>query len=96
LTPCHWKALRKNCANVLEPKNGTLVHSPGGAVGPVLDLVQIDLRRALPEIVLRVIEHIDRRLPHVAGALGLMAISDNVRDRQRGKKKIWMSALPPP
>ena len=56
--------------DVLGPKPGTLVHSPGGAVGPVLDLVQIFLCGALPEIVLRVIEHIDRRLPHGAGALG--------------------------
>src|SRR5439155_3699431 len=56
--------------NVLGPKPGALVHSPGGAVGPILDLVQIFLGGALPEIVLRVIEHIDRRLPHVAGALG--------------------------
>src|SRR5437899_9738499 len=30
---------------------GTLVHSPGGAVGPILDLVQIFLCSALPEIV---------------------------------------------
>ena len=52
------------------PEPGALVHSPGGAVGPVLDLVQIFLGAALPEIVLRVVEHIDRRLLHVAGALG--------------------------
>src|SRR5205807_10182741 len=38
--------------DVLRPKPGTLVHSPGGAVGPVLDLVQIFLCGALPEIVL--------------------------------------------
>src|SRR6516225_8234649 len=38
--------------NVVGPKPGTLVHSPGGAVGPVLDLVQIFLRGALPEVVL--------------------------------------------
>ena len=38
--------------NVLGPKPGTLVHSPGGAVGPVLDLVQIGLCGALPEVVL--------------------------------------------
>ena len=56
--------------NVLGPQPGALVHSPGGAVGPVLDLVQIFLCAALPEVVLRVIEHIDRPLPHVAGALG--------------------------
>ena len=66
--------------DVRGPEPGPLVHPPGGAVGPVLDLVQIFLCAALPEIVLRVIEHIDRRLPHVAGALGLMPISDNVRD----------------
>src|SRR5260221_13895651 len=53
--------------DVTRPKPGTLVHSPGGAVGPVLDLVQIFLCAALPEIVLRVIEHIDRRRSHVAG-----------------------------
>src|SRR5215831_8284333 len=34
--------------DVLGLKPGTLVHSPGGAVGPVLDLVQIFLCRALP------------------------------------------------
>jgi hypothetical protein len=38
--------------NVLGAKPGTLVHSPGGAVGPVLDLVQIGLCGALPEVVL--------------------------------------------
>jgi len=43
-----------------------------------------------------VIEHIDPRLPHVAGALGLMPISDNVRDMGRGKKKTWTTAPPPP
>src|SRR5579862_1150560 len=56
--------------DVVGPEPGALVHSPGGAVGPVLDLVQIFLGAALPEIVLRVVEHIDRLLPHVAGALG--------------------------
>src|SRR5438477_1382929 len=38
--------------DVLGSKPGALVHSPGGAVGPVLDLVQIFLSAALPEIVL--------------------------------------------
>jgi hypothetical protein len=38
--------------DVLGPTPGTLVHSPGGAVGPVLDLVQIELCGALPEVVL--------------------------------------------
>ena len=38
--------------DVLGPKPGTLVHSAGGAVGPVLDLVQIGLCGALPEVVL--------------------------------------------
>jgi len=38
--------------NVLGPKPGALVRPPGGAVGPVLDLVQIGLRGALPEAVL--------------------------------------------
>src|SRR3954453_21423678 len=52
------------------PEPGDLVHSPGGAVGPVLDLVQIFLGAALPEIVLRVVQHIDRRLAHVASAFG--------------------------
>ena len=55
--------VRIEYVNVLGPKPGTLVHSPGGAVGPVLDLVQIGLCGALPEVVLRVIEHIDRRQP---------------------------------
>src|SRR6516165_837869 len=41
--------------DVVGPKPGTLAHSPGGAVGPVLDLVQIFLGAALPEIVLRVV-----------------------------------------
>jgi imidazolonepropionase-like amidohydrolase len=34
------------------PEPGALVHSLGGAVGPVLDLVQVCLRTALLEIVL--------------------------------------------
>ena len=38
--------------DVLGAKLGTLVRSPGGAVGPVLDLVQIGLCGALPEVVL--------------------------------------------
>ena len=38
--------------DVLGPEPGTLVHSPGGAVGPVLDLVQIFLGAALPETML--------------------------------------------
>ena len=38
--------------DVVGPEPGTLVHSPGGAVGPVLDLVQIGLFGALPEVVL--------------------------------------------
>src|ERR1700751_3260996 len=38
--------------NVVGPEPGTLVHSSGGAVGPVLDLVQIFLCAALPEIML--------------------------------------------
>jgi hypothetical protein len=38
--------------DVLESEPGTLIHSPGGAVGPFLDLVQIFLCAALPEIVL--------------------------------------------
>jgi hypothetical protein len=48
------KELRHRCiavvrieyVNVVGAKPGTLVHSPGGAVGPVLDLVQIFLRAA--------------------------------------------------
>jgi hypothetical protein len=38
--------------DVLGPKPGALVHPLGGAVGPVLDLVQIFLCAALPEIML--------------------------------------------
>src|SRR5262249_10583464 len=38
--------------SVLGPKPGSFVHPPSGAVGPVLDLVQIFLCAALPEIVL--------------------------------------------
>ena len=37
--------------NVLGPKPGAFVHSPGGTVGPVLDLFQIGLCGALPEVV---------------------------------------------
>jgi hypothetical protein len=44
--------VRIEYVDVVGPKPGTLVHSPGGAVGPVLDLVQIFLCAALPEIVL--------------------------------------------
>src|SRR5262245_57393381 len=44
--------IRIEYIDVLGPKPGALVHSPGGAVGPVLDLLQISLRAALPEIVL--------------------------------------------
>src|SRR5579872_901345 len=47
--------------NVSRPKPGALIHPPRGAVGPVLDLVEIGLCAALLEIVLRVVEHIDRR-----------------------------------
>src|SRR5215831_199217 len=61
------------------PKPGALVHSPGGAVGPVLDLVQIALCGALPEVVLRVIEHINRRLSHVAGVLGSRTSRRSIR-----------------
>jgi hypothetical protein len=38
--------------DIVGPEPGTLVHSPGGAVGPLLDLVQVFLRGALPEAVL--------------------------------------------
>ena len=44
--------VRIEYVNVVGPEPGTLVHSPGGAVGPVLDLVQIFLCGALPEVVL--------------------------------------------
>src|SRR6516162_9950791 len=53
--------VRIQYVDVLGPQPGALVHPLGGAVGPVLDLVQIFLCAALPEIVPRVIEHIDRR-----------------------------------
>ena len=43
-------AVRIEYIDVLGPKPGTLVHSPGSAVGPVLDLVQIGLGGALREI----------------------------------------------
>ena len=56
--------------DVLRAEPGTLVHSAGGAIGPVLDLIQVRLRGALPEIVLGVVQHVDRRLPHVASAIG--------------------------
>src|SRR5215472_9522775 len=35
--------------DVVGPEPGTLVHSSGGAIGPVLDLLQIFLCGALPE-----------------------------------------------
>ena len=38
--------------NIQSLSPGALVHSPGGAVGPVLDLLQIGLCGALPEVVL--------------------------------------------
>src|SRR5580658_4363775 len=38
--------------DVVGPEPGALVHPLGGAVGPLLDLVQIFLRAALPEAVL--------------------------------------------
>src|ERR1043166_1466495 len=44
--------VRIEYVDVLGAKPGTLVHSPGGAVGPVLDLVQIGLCGALSEVVL--------------------------------------------
>src|ERR1051326_568312 len=44
--------VRIEYVDVIGPKPGTLVHSPGGAVGPVLDLVQIGLCGALFEVVL--------------------------------------------
>src|SRR5690348_16425488 len=47
--------------DVVGPQPCALIHPPGGAVGPVLDLVQIFLCAALPETVLRVVEL------HVAG-----------------------------
>src|SRR5262249_39018325 len=81
--------VRVEYVDVPRPKPGTLVHSPGGAVGPVLDLVQIGLCGALFEVVLRVIEHIDRRLPHVAGALGS-------REQIRGRCIDWPVAVPKP
>src|SRR5207237_10519093 len=39
--------------DVRGPKPGALIHPPGGAGGPILDLVQIFLCGALPELVLR-------------------------------------------
>jgi hypothetical protein len=44
--------IRIEYVDVIGPKPGALVHPPGGAVGPVLDLIQIFLCGALPEIVL--------------------------------------------
>src|SRR5438132_8441999 len=44
--------VRIEYVNVLGPKPGTLVHSAGGAVGPILNLVQIFLCGALSEVVL--------------------------------------------
>src|ERR1700757_4607723 len=50
----HWgiAVVRIEYIDVVGPKPGALVHPLGGAVGPVLDLVQIFLCAALPEIVL--------------------------------------------
>ena len=56
--------------DVLRAEPGTLIHPPGRAVGPVLDLVQVWLRGALSEVMLRMVQHVDRRLPHIPRALG--------------------------
>jgi hypothetical protein len=51
---CHRgiAVVRIEYIDVLGPKPGALVHPLGSAVGPVLDLVQIFLCGALPEVVL--------------------------------------------
>src|SRR5262245_8977344 len=55
---------------VLRPKPGPFIHSPGRAVGPLFDFVQVWLRGTLSEVVLRMIQHVDRWLLHISGALG--------------------------
>ena len=56
--------------DVLRAKPGPLIHPPGGAVGPFFDFVQVWLRSALSEVVLRMVQHVDRWLLHIPGAFG--------------------------
>src|SRR5712692_3617339 len=56
--------------DVLRAEPGTLIHPPGRAVGPVLYLVQVGLGGALSEVMLCMVQHVDRRLLHIPSALG--------------------------
>ena len=56
--------------DVLRPKPSSLIHPPGRAVGPLFDFIQIWLRRALSKVVLRMVQHVDRWLLHISGAVG--------------------------
>src|SRR5262249_53508932 len=56
--------------DVLRAKPGPLIHPPGGAVGPLFYFVQVWLRGALSEVMLRMVQHVDRWLLHIPGALG--------------------------
>src|SRR5215211_9562094 len=56
--------------DVLRAKPGPFIHSPGRAVGPLFDFVQVWLRGTLSEVMQRMIQHVDRWLLHISGALG--------------------------
>src|SRR5215471_10564196 len=62
--------VRVKNVDVLRAKPGTLIHPASRAVGPVLYFVQIGLRSTLSEVMLGMIQHVDRWSPHVPGALG--------------------------
>jgi hypothetical protein len=61
--------VRVEDVDVLRPKPGPLIHPPSCAVGPLFDFIQIWLCRALSEVVLRMVQHVDRRLLHIPSAL---------------------------
>jgi hypothetical protein len=56
--------------DVLRAEPGSLKHPPGRTVGPLFYFVQVWLRSALSEVMLRMVQHIDRWLLHIFGALG--------------------------
>src|SRR5712691_4606627 len=56
--------------DVLRAEPCTLIHPPGRAVGPIFYFVQVWLGSTLSEVVLRMVQHVDRRLLHIPSALG--------------------------
>src|SRR5690349_7647354 len=56
--------------DVLRAKPSPLIHPPGGTVSPLFYFVQVWLRGALSEGMLRMVQHVDRWLLHILGALG--------------------------